>query len=303
MTPTLRHRLPHGIELSCHVSGPPGRPVLLFLHGFPEGAFAWDALLSHFAAPEHGAYRCVAPNLRGFADSSAPSEVSAYRAKHLIQDVLALIDAEAGDQPLAALVAHDWGGALAWNLANAHPQRMSRLAILNSPHPGLFWRALREDPAQQAASAYMNFLIRTDAEALLSQDDFKKLWSFAFEEVSARGPSCAWLDANMREHYRRVWSQGLTGGLNYYRASPLRPATPDDPAAMGMALPTSMWRIDVPTLVLWGLQDRALLPCLLDGLAEHVPRLSLHTHPQASHWIVHEQPQWVIDHLSRFLQS
>ena len=234
MTPTLRHHLPHGIELSCHVSGPPGRPVLLFLRGFPEGAFAWDALLSHFAAPEHGAYRCVAPNLRGFADSSAPSEVSAYRAKHLMQDVLALIDAEAGDQPLAALVAHDWGGALAWNLANAHPQRMSRLAILNAPHPGLFWRALREDPAQQAASAYMNFLIRADAEALLSQDDFKKLWSFAFEEVSARGPSCAWLDANMRQHYRRVWSQGLTGGLNYYRASPLRPATPDDPAAMGV---------------------------------------------------------------------
>ena len=133
MTPTLRHRLPHGIELSCHVSGPPGRPVLLFLHGFPEGAFAWDALLSHFAAPEHGAYRCVAPNLRGFADSSAPSEVSAYRAKHLMQDVLALIDAEAGNQPLAALVAHDWGGALAWNLAAQCPQLLRRLLIINSP--------------------------------------------------------------------------------------------------------------------------------------------------------------------------
>lgn len=302
MIETLRHRLPHGIELSCRVSGTPGRPVLLFLHGFPEAAFAWDELLVHFARPEHGGYRCVAPNLRGFADSSHPADVSAYRAKHLVQDVLALIDAESGHAPLAALVAHDWGGAVAWNLANLQPQRLSRLVIVNSPHPGIFWRELRDNPEQQAACAYMNFLIRPDAEDLLSQDDFQKLWSFAFAAVSEIGLA-GWLDEPMRQRYRDVWSQGIGGGLNYYRASPLRPATPQDPAAQGFELPASMWRIEVPTLVLWGLRDRALLPCLLDGLQDHVPQLSVHTHEQASHWIVHEQPDWVIGRLTDWLQS
>ena len=300
MIKTLRHRLPHGIELSCRVSGEAGRPVLLFLHGFPEAAFAWDELLTHFAQSEHGGYRCVAPNLRGFADSSSPGEVAAYRAKHLVQDVLALIEIESGAPGLAALVAHDWGGALAWNLANLHPERLQRLVILNSPHPGIFWRELRDNPEQQAASAYMNFLIRPDAEQLLMQDDFKKLWSFAFEDVSG---SADWLNGDIQQRYREVWAQGLQGGLNYYRASPLRPPRPEDAAALGVELPSSMCRIEVPTLVLWGLRDRALLPCLLDGLGEHVPKLSLHTHPEASHWIVHEQPAWVIGHMAEFIQS
>lgn len=302
MIETLLYTLPHGIRLSCRVSGHLGRPVMMFLHGFPEGAFAWDELLSHFSRPENGGYRCVAPNLRGFADSDHPSEVAAYRPKLLVQDVLALIQLESAARPLAALVAHDWGGAVAWNLANQHADRLDRLVILNSPHPGIFWRALRENAEQQAASAYMNFLIRPDAEELLARDDFSKLWSFAFQDVSL-SQGAHWLDEALRQRYREVWSQGLTGGLNYYRASPLRPATAQDRAAMGVELPPPMWRIDTPTLVLWGLRDRALLPCLLDGLQAHVPQLVIHTHTEASHWIVHEQAQWVIGHMTPFLQS
>ena len=83
--------LPHGISLECRSSGERGRPVLLFLHGFPEAAFVWDELLAHFAQPKHGGYRCVAPNLRGFEQSSAPADVAAYRAKPLVQDLTALI--------------------------------------------------------------------------------------------------------------------------------------------------------------------------------------------------------------------
>jgi pimeloyl-ACP methyl ester carboxylesterase len=300
MIETMRRPLPHGIELSCRVTGQTGRPVLMFLHGFPEAAFAWDELLEHFALPEHGGYRCVAPHLRGYADSSRPTEVRDYRAKHLVQDISSLIQIESANAPLAALVAHDWGGAVAWNVANQRPELMRRLVILNSPHPGTFWRELRNNPQQQAASAYMNFLIRPDAEQLLMQNDFTKLWSFAFEDVSR---SAHWLDAAMRQRYRQAWSQGLQGGLNYYRASPLRPPRPDDAAAQGVELPASMCRIEVPTLVLWGLRDRALLPCLLEGLHEHVPDLRVHTHPEASHWIVHEQPQWVIGHMTPFIQS
>jgi pimeloyl-ACP methyl ester carboxylesterase len=123
MIETYQQALPHGITLSCRAAGAPGRPVLVFLHGFPEGAFVWDELLEHFSKDENGGYRCVAPNLRGFEKSSAPPEVSAYRPKYLVQDIAALVAIETGGtQPLACLVAHDWGGAVAWNFANQHPQ-------------------------------------------------------------------------------------------------------------------------------------------------------------------------------------
>ena len=115
MTETFQLPLPHGITLSCRAAGTPGAPALVFLHGFPEAAFVWDDMLAHFAAQ---GFRCVAPNLRGYELSSAPTEVSAYKPRHLVQDVAALIDWASPGQPLACLVAHDWGGALAWNMAN-----------------------------------------------------------------------------------------------------------------------------------------------------------------------------------------
>ena len=310
MIETWQQDLPHGITLSCRACGERGRPVLLFLHGFPEAAFAWDALLEHFARPEHGGYRCVAPNLRGFENSSAPADVKAYRPKHLVQDVLALIEIETGGAPLAALVAHDWGGAVAWNLANQHPQRMHQLVIINSPHPGTFLRELQRNPAQQAASAYMNFLIRPDAARLLAADGYARLFGFFEKMGAASAPGtpgapigAGWLSDGVRAQYRAVWDKGLDGGLNYYRASPLRPASDSDPAASAVTLPLEAVRVDVPTLVLWAQDDVALLPALCEGLQEHVPDLRLVPLPQATHWVVHEQPQRVIEEIARFLQA
>ena len=96
MIDTWIAELPHGIALSCRSSGARGRPVLMFLHGFPEAAFVWDELLEHFARPENGGYRCVAPNLRGYEQSSSPADVAAYHPKQLVQDIVALIAAEGG---------------------------------------------------------------------------------------------------------------------------------------------------------------------------------------------------------------
>lgn len=302
MIETWQQALPHGIHLSCRASGTPGRPVLLFLHGFPEAAFVWDELLEHFARPENGGYRCVAPNLRGYERSSAPPEPSAYRAKHLVQDIAALIAVESPGQPLACLVAHDWGGAVAWNLANQQPGLMRRLAIVNSPHPGTFLRELKTNPRQQAASAYMNFLIRPDAEALLAEDDYRRLWDF-FLNLGAGEDGYGWLTDELKERYRAVWDQGLTGGLNYYRASPLRPPRPEDAAASQIELPREMLAIAVPTLVLWGLGDTALPPELIEGLENYIPQLTLERVPDATHWIVHEQAGRVIHALQRFLAA
>ena len=286
--------LPHGITLSCRACGPRQAPRVMLLHGFPEGAFAWDAVMLALASE----VRCIAPNLRGFERSSAPAEVEAYRPRHLMQDIEALILQSGG--PVDLLVAHDWGGAVAWNLAAMRPELMKRLLIINSPHPATFLRELRTNPAQQAASAYMNFLCRPDAEALLAQNDFARLWPF-FERMGG----LVWLDEARRAQYRELWSMGLTGGLNLYRASPLRPPSPTDPRVeqtlRELQLPDTLTTSRVPTSVLWGEADHALLPGLLQGLEHWVPDLRLTRVPDASHWIVHEQPQRVVDEIRRCL--
>ncbi len=296
MIETWQQPLPHGITLSCRGAGERGRPVLVFLHGFPEAAFVWDELLAHFAQPEHGGYRCVAPNLRGFERSTQPSEVAAYRPKHLVQDIAALIAAEGG--PLACLVAHDWGGAVAWNLANQLPQLTQKLAIINSPHPGTFLRELQTSAKQQQASAYMNFLIRPDAEQLLREGDYRRLFGFFTSWGGA-----AWLTEAVKQQYRDVWDVSLNGGLNYYRASPLRPPRPEDPGAAGVTLPREMLTVDIPTLVLWAMEDVALPPELVEGLDAYVADLRLEKVPGATHWILHERPAFVAERLSAFLSS
>ena len=298
MIQTSLQELPHGITLSCRTAGEKGRPVLMFLHGFPEAAFAWDVLLEHFSRPENGGYRCVAPNLRGYERSSAPTEVAAYRAKFLVQDIAALIVIEGGH--LDALVAHDWGGAVAWNMAASQPHLMNKLVIINSPHPITFVRELKNS-AQQSSSSYMNFLCRPDAEKLLVEDDYRRLWAFFINMGATSGPH-AWLTESVKQQYRDVWGMGLHGGCNFYRASPLRPATPEDPAASAINFPKEMFTVTLPTLVLWGMGDIALPPALVDGLEEFVPQMQLERIDGATHWIVHEQPQLVIGHLEKFLR-
>ena len=299
------HTLPHGITLSCRTAGETGRPVLMFLHGFPEAAFVWDGLLTYFSQPQNGGYHCIAPNLRGFEHSSAPADVASYRPKHLVHDIAALIDLQGA--PLACLVAHDWGGAVAWNLAASQPQLIKKLAIINSPHPGTFLRELQHSPTQQAASAYMNFLIRPDAEKLLAEDDFRRLFEFfmPFGSVKGANPDTKapritpdWLSAEVKAQYRDVWQRGLTGPLNFYRASPLRPG----PDIAKLVIPRELLVVHVPTQVLWGMGDIALPPGLLDGLADFVPNIQLEQVEGATHWIIHEKTELVAQHLQRFLQ-
>ena len=307
MIQTHLQALPHGITLSCRTAGEHGRPVLLFLHGFPEGAFVWDALITHFAKPENGGYRCIAPNLRGFEKSSAPLDAKAYRPKFLVQDIAALIALETAHQggQLAALIAHDWGGAVAWNLINQLPVLAKKLVIINSPHPGTFLRDLKTSAKQQAASEYMNFLITPEAEELLAQDDFKRLWQFLIKTNTgaslADAPAPAWLSEEVKNQYREVWRAGLTGGCNLYRASPLRPPRAGDAAAATVELPREMLTISLPTLVIWGLDDAALPPELVDGLEDYIPQLTLVKVPGASHWIVHENSGLVIRTVAQFL--
>ena len=283
--------LPHGITLSCRTNRPgAAAPRVLLLHGFPEAAFVWDEVMERLAGVAH----CVAPNLRGYERSSAPAGVEAYRVKHLVADVAALI--EALGAPVDLLVAHDWGGAVAWALAAQRPQLTRQLLIVNSPHPATFLRELRDNPVQRAASAYMNFLCRPDAAALLAENDFARLWPF----LTGMG-GAAWLTDALRAQYRALWRQGLDGALNYYRASPLRPSSATTDAIHTLVFPPALVTVRVPTTVLWGDADTALPPALLAGLDAFVSPLELRRVAGASHWIVHEQPALVADTIEQLV--
>ncbi len=286
MTETFALALPGGITLECRAAGTGAARVVL-LHGFPEAAFVWDGVMERLAPRA----RCVAPNLRGYAGSSAPAEVAAYRPRLPVGDIAAAI--EALGAPVDVLVAHDWGGALAWNLAAQRPELLKRLVMINSPHPATFLRELRHSAEQQAASAYMNYFCRPDAEARLAENDFARLWPFFGD--------AGWLTPGLRERYREAWSHGLTGPLNYYRASPLRPATAPTDLLHTLQLDDTAVTVRVPTTLVWGDQDRALRPGLLDGLERWVPDLRLVRVADASHWVVHERPDLVTAEIERAL--
>ena len=299
MIETWQQHLPSGIQLSCRAAGPKGRPVLMFLHGFPEAAFVWDAMLLHFSKPENGGYRCVAPNLRGFEQSSQPTEVSAYRAKFLVQDIVELIQIESPNAPLKALVAHDWGGGVAWNLANQQPQCLAKLVIINSPHPGTFLRDLKSNTAQIAASAYMNYFCQPQAAQELSANQFEMLFGFV-----GKGLPPTWLTDKVKDKYRQAWSTGIQGGLNYYCASPLKPdpsGLPNTGEIQKLVLPDEMFRVTVPTLLIWGMQDVALLPSLNEGLDAYIPNLKYVQVQNGSHWVIHEHPELIQREISAYL--
>ena len=147
----------------------------------------------------------------------------------------------------------------------------------------------------------MNFLIRPDAEQLLAQDDYRRLWEFLTRTQTGH-ETPAWLTPEVRAQYREVWDCGLRGGCNLYRVSPLRPPRPDDPGAAAVELPSGMLTVRLPTLVIWALNDIALPPALIDGLDAYVDDLTVHTVSGASHWIVHEQAQHLAQRITSFLR-
>ncbi|MFI4982712.1 MAG: alpha/beta fold hydrolase, partial [Nevskiales bacterium] len=256
-------------------------PLILFLHGFPEFWYCWKNQLEEFGRD----HLAVAPDLRGFNLSDRPAEVKQYKARILIEDVHALA-AHFGQEKFV-LVAHDWGGAVAWGYAMAHPQTLHKLVIVNSPHPVPFARELAHNPAQQAASQYMNLLRSDKAERVLSENNYARLLN-----MTLNGWGRGSIDETEQGAYLEAWSQpgALTGSLNYYRASPLYPPIGDDPGAKAVALDPAEFMVRVPTLVVWGMRDTALLPGNLDGLEACVPDLRIERLPEASHWVMHEEP-------------
>jgi len=284
----------NGIRLH-YVSVGQGK-LIMFVHGFPEFWAEWENQLIEFGKD----HQAVAPDMRGYNLSSKPDDVEAYHAKHLIKDLRALAE-YLGHQKFI-LVAHDWGGAVAWSAAMRCPECVEKLIIINSPHPAVFARELLNNPAQQEASQYMLLFRSQKAEQILSENNYGRL-----NDMVTQFGSKWEMTEEVRLKYIEAWSQpgALTGGLNYYRVSPLYPpASPDDVAKIKSIadLPREMLSVKVPTLVIWGEQDRALLTGNLDGLEDYVADLTVKRIPEGSHWVSHEQPEQVNALIRDFLK-
>jgi len=281
--PRDRYAEVNGVKLHYVEQGAKGS-VILFLHGFPEFWYAWKDMLAEFSKD----YRAIAPDMRGYNLSSRPDAVEQYRVPVLVEDVRAL--AEKLGAKKFTLVGHDWGGVVAWAFAAEHPEMLDYLIVINAPHPTVFARELANNPDQQKASAYFNLFTSDKAEATLGQNDFQPL----------QGMIKGWASEADRREYLACWKRGITGGLNYYRAAGLR--SPVEGQAASPPAVTPLKPITVPTMVIWGEKDTALLTGNLDGLGECVKELTIKRIQDGSHWVVHEKPGLMIGYIRDFIR-
>jgi pimeloyl-ACP methyl ester carboxylesterase len=260
-------------------------PLVVLLHGFPEFWYCWRWQIPALAA---AGFRVVAPDLRGCNESARPAGIRHYRMEMLVGDVAGLIRHLGAAR--AAVVGHDWGGAISWRLAMTHPELVERLAILNAPHPAAFLRELRR-PRQALRSWYIRFFqLPLLPEWCLRFGDFAWL-----ERLLTRQPlrAGAYTPEDLRRYKEALAMPGaLTAALHYYRAA-LR-----DRQRAGRGLRP----IACPTLVIWGERDPYLGVELTQGLEEWVPQLRIER-LHASHWVQNDAVEEVNRLLASFLGS
>ena len=265
----------NGVQLNVAVAGPEHGELVVLLHGFPEFSFGWRRQIGPLA---DAGFRVLAPDQRGYNLSDKPRRLAAYCLDELVADVAGLIEAEGRRQAL--VVAHDWGGGVAWWLALTRPELVRGLVAINVPHPIVLRRALRTNPVQRRRSRYMLFFqLPWLPEWRLARADFAFMTA-ALAKTSRPGT----FSAGDLARYREAWARpgALTGMLNWYRAALRRP--PRRPPTV---------RVAAPTLLVWGARDRFLGQELVAPSLELCDRGRAEILPDATHWVQHEEPERV----------
>lgn len=303
LTSSLRRiYLSTDVELDCCIAGDPSNPAIIFLHGFPESHRTWRHQL--LALSEN--YYCIAPDQRGYRGSSKPKDVSAYTADKLTADVFALADAL--DVKNFTIAGHDWGGAIAWNVAlNGQPGglnakwagRVTRAMIANAPHPGIYQRLLVNDPVQRASAQYVRFFRDPASDAIIANGGLlavlEKVWGWQKPEA---------MDTYEYEELLAGWEDrdAATAMLNWYRASIIAvPAIGEDtevPEWAAAGLP----KLTIPTLLVWAMEDKALSPSNIDGIEELVPNICIERVADCGHFVLWEKPEAVVGAMRDFLR-
>ena len=275
-----------GDGVKLHVVRAGAGPAVILLHGFPESSRSWRRQIPVLAA---AGLSVLAPDLRGYGESDKPAGRNAYRLRHLVADVAALVKASGAAR--AHVVGHDWGGIIAWTFAGMHPELVDRLVIMNAPHPDIYFSKLWRTRQLFRSSYVLLFRIPRVAEWLLSRNDFGVV-RHMFRRLPARHATFTKEDVDA---YVKALRQpgALTAALDYYRAF-------FSGDALARAKPSI---VTAETLVIWGEQDPALGLELLDGLERVAPRVRVARLPHASHWVQNEAPDEVNRLLVGFLSG
>jgi len=267
MSSTSTYEIPVGdLTFDVLISGPDDGIPLVALHGFPESAASWGKVTPLLTA---AGYRVIAPNQRGYSAGARPEGVDAYKIEHLVADVVGLLDALGLSD--AHLVGHDWGSAVAWQVAGRHPNRIRSLTAISVPHPTAFGWELREDEDQKQRSSYIGLLRQEGkAEEVLSEDNFRRLRAMFDGQID---PEFA------DEHIRVLSGEGaLTGALNWYRAMTRDFGDID--------------RTTVPTTYVWSTGDTALGRAGAERCGEFVDApYEFVVLDGGSHWIPEERAE------------
>jgi pimeloyl-ACP methyl ester carboxylesterase len=276
----------NGIRLHVVEAGPKDGKIIILLHGFPETWRCWKSQIEPLA---EAGFRVIAPDQRGYNLSDKPHGVMAYHLEKSTADALGIILASGREK--ASVAGHDWGGIVAWQLAERYPQVVERLAILNAPHPGVVLPAALRDPSQFVRSLYVLFFqLPGLPEAILRNNDWALAVKYMLQATSRPGT----FSEEDFEQYRQAWWQpgAFTAMLNWYRANFRRPASQ-----------SSKERIEIPTLILWGAQDTALGRKLAELSAARCKDARLVYLEEATHWLHHEEPEQVNRALIEFFQG
>lgn len=263
-----------GLRMHYLDVGPRDGPPVILLHGFPEAAYAWRG---QYKILVEAGYRVIIPDQRGFnlTDKTGP-----YDLDTVTNDVLCLMDV--CRLAKVHLVGHDWGAMVAWTLAGRHPDRVRRLVAVNVPHPAVMLGIIHNlDVRQWLRSWYaVAFMIPFVSEAVLGAFDYQLLCTI-LRWTSRKGT----FSEEDLAVYRRVWAQpgGLSAMLGWYRALPGRIL--DSAARRRFEL-----RVEVPTLLCWGMRDIALLPHLAQQSMSWVTKGKLVSFDEGGHWLLEEFP-------------
>lgn len=291
MTRFERVPLATGVTLNVAAAGDPQKPAVILLHGFPESHRTWREIVPRL----QDSFYLLMPDQRGFGGSDLPQEVDAYKTDTLIDDIFAL--AKAFGLETFALVGHDWGGAVAWGAALRDDPRLTRLCIINAPHPVIFQTSLFDSKEQRHASQYITAFRTPGFERAVAAMGFDTF----FEKTFARHVDLSLISEAERRQYLADWSQpgAFNAMLNWYRASRL--VVPPVGARVPKALLRIFPMVKVPCLVIWGMKDAALLPLQLDGLEELVEDLAVVRLAGAGHFAPWEAGDEVARALEPFL--
>ena len=276
----VEHRFAENGGVEIHYVRMGTGPLVVLIHGFPDYWYTWRYQMEALAVD----FTVVAMDQRGYNRSDAPEGLDAYRMPNLIGDVVAVVRDNGAES--ATIVGHDWGAAVAWQLAMHVPDLCERLVILSVPHPSGFTRELTSNTEQRQDSQYARDFQRPDSHESLTAEGLAG-W-VAGPEVRAR-----YVEAFRRSSFDAM--------MNYYRAN--YPRLPAEGEAAARPVPASWPRIRCPVLVLHGLKDRALHASGHSGSWDWIDaETTLVMFPDAGHWVQHDEAELVTTTLRDWLR-